>query len=330
MAILAVYVKRLLCLLLPVCACLSQPSPAEKLIEDGHWKRARALVEARLHDGAADALSSYLQSQISNAFGDQTTTLALAEKAVALDGHTAKFHRQVAEVLGVMAESANMIQQLLLAQRFRKEIDAALALDPRDVQALRDLLEFYLLAPGIAGGDPRKAAPLAARIGAINSPLGHLAEARIATFHKDVTGMEASLRKAAEASPPSYNAHIAVARFYLDPTHFNAAAAEAEAREALKLDPNRVEAYSLLAEILAGRGDWTELESTLTAAAAAVPDDLVPYYRAAQRLLTNAREPERAERYLRVYMSQQPEGNEPTTGEAAHHLERIHRKRVNE
>ena len=52
-----------------------------------------------------------------------------------------------------MAQHSNAFQQLFLARRFRKEIDTALSLDSHDTQALRDLMEFYLLAPGLAGGD---------------------------------------------------------------------------------------------------------------------------------------------------------------------------------
>jgi tetratricopeptide (TPR) repeat protein len=295
---------------------MAQPSAAEKLIEGGHWKRARALVEARIHEGSRDALANYLLSQIRNAFGDHATPLPLAEKAVALDSHTAKYHRQLAEVLGVTAQHASAIQQFFLAQRFRKEIDAALALDPRDTQALRDLLEFYLVAPGIAGGDPPKADSLASRIGEIQAPLGFLAAARIAAFHKQDAETDIYLRKAAEALPPNYGARIALAAFYMDQAHFNPTGAQTQARAALKLDPTRVDAYAVMAETLADRGDRDELESALATAAAAVPDDLVPYYRAADRLLTQRRDPARAERYLRVYLDQEPEGNEPTAAEA--------------
>src|ERR1035437_6467695 len=159
---------RLLLILCAVAISRAEQSPAERLIEAGHWKRARTFVEARLREAPGDALSIFLLSQIRGAFGDRTSTpLALAEKAVALDGRTAKYHRQIAEVLGVTAQHAGTIQQLFLARRFRKEIDAALSLDPRDIQALGDLLEFYLLAPGIAGGDPRKAVEVAGRIAAI-------------------------------------------------------------------------------------------------------------------------------------------------------------------
>src|SRR5258708_32765605 len=143
---------RLLLIVCVVAVSWAEQSPAEKLIEAGHWKRARSVVEF-----PRDALSSFLLSQIRAAFGDRATPLTLAEKAVALDGRTAKYHRQIAEVLGVTAQHAGAFQQLFLARRFRKEIDIALTLDPRDTQALRDLLEVYLLAPGIAGGDQRKA-----------------------------------------------------------------------------------------------------------------------------------------------------------------------------
>src|SRR5262249_9001422 len=101
----------------------AQPSAAELLIDAGHWTRARAIVEARLREAPDSALDHFLLSQIRNAFGDRSSPLSLAEKAVTLDGKTAKYHRQVAEVLGVMAQHANPIQQLLLARRFRREIE---------------------------------------------------------------------------------------------------------------------------------------------------------------------------------------------------------------
>src|ERR1035441_9158529 len=95
---------RLLLILCAVAISRAEQSPAERLIEAGHWKRARTFVEARLREAPGDALSNFLLSQIRGAFGDRTSTpLALAEKAVALDGRTAKYHRQVAEVLGVTA-----------------------------------------------------------------------------------------------------------------------------------------------------------------------------------------------------------------------------------
>jgi tetratricopeptide (TPR) repeat protein len=288
----------------------------EKLIVEGHWKRARAIVEARMREAPDDALANFLLSQIRNAFGDHETPLPLAEKAVAIDGAVAKYHRQVAEVLGVMAQHAGVWQQLMLARRFHKEIDTALMLDPRDIQALRDLMEFYLLAPGIAGGDEHKAAATADRIAAIDPMEGYLAQARLAEFQKQPGKGEEFLKKAAELQPSRYQPQTQLTQFYLSHDRFNAAAAEHHARAAQMLDPSRMPAYAALAEVYAEGGNWTELDSTLGAAAREVPDDLTPYYRAAERLLASGRDFPRAERYLRTYLSQEPEGNAPTLAEA--------------
>jgi hypothetical protein len=310
----------LACLLCAASSCYAGQSAAEALIESGHWKRARALVEARIREAPDDPLANYLLSQIRNAFGDRTSPLPLAEKALALDGRSAKFHRQVAEVQGVMAQHANAFQQLFLARRFRKEIDAALALDPRDVQAWRDLIEYYLLAPGIVGGDPRKAMAAAESIGKFDAVEGFLARARVAGFRKQTAEVEASLQKAVGATPPNYRARIALAQFYLDERRL--ADAEAQAKDAVRLNRTRVDAYGLLAQILADSA-CNQLDSLLAQAARDVPDDLAPYYRAAERLIASGRDPERAERYLNTYLGQEPEGNEPSAADAARQLKRL-------
>jgi len=311
---------RLFLFLVTVSACTAQDSTAAKLIAAGHWKQARLLVEQRLREAPDDPDANFLASQIRNAFGDRSSPPVLAEKAVRLDGGVARYHRQLAEVQGVMAQRAGILQQVVLGHRFRKEIDTALELDPRDVQALRDLLEFYLLAPGLLGGDVKKADAVARQMAALNPAQGFLAQARIAEFRKDWAQTEASLRRAADVTPASYNSQIASARFYLAPEHHDDRAAEVLGRTALALDAGRVEAYCVLAVAYAERPDWNGLESVLSSAAHEVPDDLAPYYRAAERLLEDGRDPFRAEGYLRRYLTQEPEGNQPTTEEAQQKL----------
>jgi len=308
-------------LLLTACPCAAQ-SEAEDLIAAGHWKRARALVDPRQ---SHDALTQFLLSQIRNAFGDHDSPLPLAEKAVSLDPRVAKYHRQVAEVTGVMAQHAGLVQQFLLARRFRREIEIALSLDPRDLQAWRDLLEFYLLAPGIVGGDKEKARATAARIARVDNVEGYLAQARLAEASGDRSRQEAMLRKAADARPSQYWPRVALARFLLARGQLEAA--REQAAIAMNIDSTRVDSYTVLAAVYAWRGQKNELEALLTAADRQVPDDLSPCYRAAEVLLLSGRDLDGAQRYFRRYLGAEPEGNAPTWPDARGKLDLVLAKR---
>ncbi len=295
-----------------LASAYGQQLDAEKLIGTGHWKKARAIVDARIRQTPNDAQANFLLSQIRNAFGDYTTPHSLAEKAVALDAHVAKYHRQLAEVLGVEAQHAGPLKIVFLAHQFRGEIDTAISLDPSDIQAQRDLLEYYLLAPGIAGGDLQKAGGVAKHIGELDAAEGFLAQARLAAYRKQASQTEAILRCAVDAQPPSYRARVELAKFYLGGEHPNPDGAEVTAKELSRMDRGRVDSYLFLAQVYAQRGDWSSLDATLTEGAQQNPDDLAPYFRAAETLFRNGRDEVRARRYLAVYLEHEPEGNEPS------------------
>jgi tetratricopeptide (TPR) repeat protein len=142
--------------------------------------------------------------------------------------------------------------------------------------ANRDLVEFYLLAPGIAGGDVHKAEAVAGRIAAIDAAQGFLAKARIAESRKQTGALESLLRQAVDAAPANYRARIALARFYTASDRANPAAAKEHAQCAIQIDSTRVDAYAVLAEIYAQGAQWAKLDGLLTEAAAQVPDDLAP------------------------------------------------------
>ena len=279
----------------------------------GHWKRA-GCQQSCLSEAPDDPNATFLARR-SLRVRRSPPRRRLAEKAVLLDGSVARYHRQLAEVQGLLAQHANVFQQVMLARRFRKEIGAALERDPRDTQALRDLLEFYLLAPGVVGGDVKKADAMAQQISAISGVEGFLAKARVAEFRKDRWQAEALLRRVAEIRPASYKTQVALGSFLVS-GHRDDSGAEAIARDAIALETGRVAAYCILAEVYAARGDWDALEVALSSAAKAVPDDAAPYYRAAVQLLAQHRESVRAERYLRLYLAQEPEGNQPTDADA--------------
>jgi tetratricopeptide (TPR) repeat protein len=297
-----------------------EPSP-QALIKAGHWKRARAEVEPLYKANPNNAELNYLMSQIDDAFGDLSNARTLAEKAVALKGNESRYHRQLADVYGETAETASLFAKGGWAKKFKAEADTAAALDLKSLEARFDLLEFYLQAPRLMGGGKDKAAAMAEEIGKIDPAQGYIAQARLAQDRKDTEAQESSLLRAAAAEPNDHNIFLAVAEFYLRQPQPNFPSAGNYARKAIESDPGRVDAYALLATSLASGARWNDLESTLAQAEAKVPDDQVPYYRAAVAILTQAnpgsQELSRAEGYFRKYLSAEPEGGEPPLA-AAH------------
>src|SRR6266496_1105016 len=148
-----------------VAVCLyaalsASPDAATRaLIDAGHWKQARAVLEPRVKANPSDAEAAALLSSVRMAYGNPEAALAL--------------------VVGEMAQRANLFRQIGLGRRFRQETEAAIALDPSQVEPRLGMISFYIQAPGIIGGDRKKADQMADEIARIDGAAGALARARI-------------------------------------------------------------------------------------------------------------------------------------------------------
>jgi tetratricopeptide (TPR) repeat protein len=296
-------------------AAANDPAP-EALIQAGHWKRARPLVEQRYQANPGDARSAYLLSQVKAAFGDLEAAVPLAEKAVALDSNRADYHLQLGIVCGETAEKASLFAKAGWAHRFKEETDKAAALDPKNIDARFALMEYYLQAPRLMGGSKAKAGDMVEEISRINPARGYLAQARLAQEDKDAAREEAAFLKALAAAPEDYEILVSTAGFYNRDTQKKYAQAEEQSRQAVKINPGQVSAYSSLAFALAAAERWPELDAGLAEAEKNVPDDLSPYYQAGRALLYTGKDLPRAERYFRKYLGQEPEGEAPTLAHA--------------
>ncbi len=293
-------------------------------MEDGHWKRARQLVDVRLRANPSDAFALYLSSKVSASFGNLEKGLASAERSVALEGHNPDYLAQLAEMHARLADRVSIIKQVSFVRQFKKEVESALSANPKHVDAMLVEIMFLSKAPMLAGGDRRRAHALAQELARIDPTWGHLIEARLAEQEKNDANIERALTKAIEAKPTFYPARFYIAKFYccvsarprLD-------AAERHARDMIKLDPGQSGGYDILARVLARQQHWTDLDSILAEAEQKVPDDLSPYYQAAGILVEQGQDFQRAERYLKKYLSQEPEGRQPTVAQSRELLAKI-------
>jgi cytochrome c-type biogenesis protein CcmH/NrfG len=146
---------------------------------------------------------------------------------------------------------------------------------------------------------------------------GYLVQARLAVQEKDDTKIEHALTNAIAAEPPSYSTRFYLAQFYCCVSSKpRMDMAEWMARDAIRLDPGQSGGYEILARVFVYQQRWPELEAILSEAEAKVTDDLAPYYYAAYTLIEQGKDFDRAGRFLRKYLSQEPEGRQPTVVQA--------------
>jgi tetratricopeptide (TPR) repeat protein len=292
----------------------------EGLQEAGHWKQLRSIVELRVAANANDAEAAYLLSCVKSAFGDVDGALGLAERAVTLDPGNSRYHLQLAIANGEKAGKVSFFSAMRLGGRYKSEVQKAIDLDPKNLDARISLMEFHIHAPGIAGGDKEKARMMADEIVSMDPARGYMALAEIAEVNKQPADVEHYLRKAAEADPKDYSAQAELAWLYLSDEQKKYDVAEKYAHRAIALDPARVSGHSALARAYAQQERWKDLDSELAEAEKNVPDDLTPYFRAGMELLLTGKDTARVERYFRKYLSQEPEGRAPRLSHAYWHL----------
>ena len=120
--------------------------------------------------------------------GKIDAAIAEFKAAVAAQPDSALAHLWLGRTLGRKLEKAGPFQAMLLVHDVQREFEQAVALDPTNVEARADLLEFYLGAPPSFGGGIDKAQGQADAIATLDPALGQRARARIEAKTKAESG----------------------------------------------------------------------------------------------------------------------------------------------
>jgi tetratricopeptide (TPR) repeat protein len=145
--------------------------------------------------------------------GDFKRATDALEKAVAAEPRDSWHALWLARAYGRRAETSSIFTAPGHATKARQFFEKAVQLDARNLEAMSDLFEYYLEAPGFLGGGSDKAAAMAERIGKLNAAEGHLAEARLAEKKKEYQTAEEHLQRAIETAPQQVGRLIDMARF---------------------------------------------------------------------------------------------------------------------
>jgi tetratricopeptide (TPR) repeat protein len=174
------------------------------------------------------------------------------EKAVELDDRQAPYHLNLGNAYGLQAMDANILRQAILARRAKGQFDRAVELAPGDLDARWGLMRYYVVAPGLLGGDVGKALGQAAEIAKRDPFRGMNAHALVYSQTKDYPALIAELERGVRQFPDSLGVWFGLA------TAYEAAGRPAASFELLegliRRKPNALAAYYQLGRVGAVTG----------------------------------------------------------------------------
>ncbi|MBI2513620.1 MAG: tetratricopeptide repeat protein [Opitutae bacterium] len=195
-----------------------------------------------------DPAALNLLSQVRMAQKNTKDAIALAEKAAQLAPDNADYHAQLGIALSARMPELAFMQQAMIAGKMRKAFERAVALDPKNANALVGLARYFANAPEIAGGSLIKAAEFAARLKELDPFLGESELGRIAERGEKLSEALAHYEAAAQTKPDA-GAQFNYGRVLAKLGKTDEARTRFEAT--LKLNPNFEAARKALAELAA-------------------------------------------------------------------------------
>jgi len=203
------------------------------------------------------------------------------EKAVGQDRVNSEYYDWLGRAYGRLAERSSLMSALGQARKTVRAFERAVELDPSNLEALSDVVEYYIEAPGIVGGGLDKAENIARRLADVNPAEYHWARARLAEKRRDFE------------------------------------TAEREFRAALAADPDEIRRVLDLAAFLSSRGRYRESDALFRAAEDNHPRPPKVLYARAAAYIQSKRKPDQAEALLDRYLTVQITPEDPSRREAA-------------
>jgi tetratricopeptide (TPR) repeat protein len=264
----------------------------ERKVNAGDYRGAISNLQSAVTQSPSDAAAFYWLGRAFYEIRDYDNAAASEEKAVALAEKNAIYHDWLGRAYGGKADRE---RSFFVAKKVKAEFENAVQLDPSNIDARRDLEEYCIDAPWIAGGNKEEAQAQVDAISAIDPVEGHVARA---VFDNK------ALKKPAEA--------------------------DAEYHLVLNAKSSRIEPYLDAANFFITENKPADVSTAVNAAAALVPNDpRLGYYRGVASVLAGT-DTTNAERYLKSYLASTPDRSDwPSHAAAREWLGRLYENEGN-
>jgi tetratricopeptide (TPR) repeat protein len=190
--------------------------------ESVEWTHARELYQRTRYEESLAVLvalhgkdASTLQLIGQNYFmlGEYKKATDFLERAVAAAPNSSACFLWLGRAYGRRAETSSPFTAPGYASKARQMFERAVALDPSNREALGDLFDYYLEAPGFLGGGEGKAEALAAKVAQRDPAEGLYYQAQLEDRRKQYDSAEQHLRRAVELAPRQAGRVIDLAKF---------------------------------------------------------------------------------------------------------------------
>lgn len=182
---------------------------AEELYRHTAYEESLNLLDKK----SSDSATNFLLGRNFFMLGDFKKSVEYLEKATTVSPENSDYMDWLGRAYGRRAEMANILSAPGYATKARAAFEAAVQLDPKNSDALSDLFDYYLNAPGFMGGGFEKAKDVADKIAAIDPPQGFHVKAQLAQHRREYGDAEQALRKAVAVAPHEVGHVINLAKF---------------------------------------------------------------------------------------------------------------------
>jgi tetratricopeptide (TPR) repeat protein len=242
---------------------------AQRQFNAGNYAAAISTLQSAVAQNSSGAEAYYWLGRSYYEVSDFDSAVTQAEKAVSLDPKNSLYHQWLGRIYGGKADRDRSFS---LAKKVKKEFEDAVALNPSNLEARRDLEEYCLDAPWIVGGNKDEALEQVNAIAAADPVQGHLARAvydREALKKTDEA--ENEIQQVVAAKPAKIDPYLEVAGFFQTLNKPDDMRAAIQAGAAISPNDARLAYYRGVAGVLSAT-DLPAAERDLKSYLASTPD----------------------------------------------------------